>query len=613
MSSADGNAVGANHADQSTAFCTIITWNYMEYAVTLYHSLREYEPAVDFHVLVVDRDYVEYPGLCETYPNLTIHFCETICGHGLGAAILKKYGGASADCTRWSLKPVFLSYLISRGYDQAFFLDPDLYFYSSPRILLEELGNQGILLTPHWRSSDPDRDRVNFAILQTSGLFNAGCVGATEAGLRGLEWWARVCLHECVKAPERGLFVDQAYLDLLPIYFESVKILRHRGCNVANWNQIECQREENQPGVITINGFPLVFVHFTASTIHGIEAGDDPLLRDHLARYRAALDANKKWALPLQEAETGGDAGGAPLGQIKKIVLAALHRLPGFSGLERSFLRRFSSGARWQLPSRRMMQKSHPATDPMASFLAPRCDVQGLDRYLIRRAILCALLSQRDRLRGTLLDVGCGQMPYRSILTGPDGQVTGYLGLDFAVNPIHDNQPDLCWENGRIPLADASVDSALCTEVLEHCPDPDAVLSEVARVLRPGGCLLFSVPFLWPLHEVPYDHYRYTPFALRRHLTKAGFGSIQIQAMGGWDASLAQMLGLWVRRRPMGRLRRALLSLLVYPLYRWLVQADGRAAVEFTESQMLTGLWGTAVKPGKQKSEPPSMQQAAAE
>ena len=108
-----------------------------------------------------------------------------------------------------------------------------------------------------------------------------------------------------MKAPERGLFVDQAYLDLLPIYFESVKILRHRGCNVANWNQIECQREENQPGVITINGFPLVFIHFTASTIRGIEAGDDPLLRDHLARYRAALDANKKWALPLQEAEDG--------------------------------------------------------------------------------------------------------------------------------------------------------------------------------------------------------------------------------------------------------------------------------------------------------------------
>jgi hypothetical protein len=44
-------------------------------------------------------------------------------------------------------------------------------------------------------------------------------------------------------------------------------------------------------------------------------------------------------------------------------------------------------------------------------------------------------------------------MPYRSILTGPDGQVTGYLGLDFAVNPIHDNQPDLCWENGRLPLS----------------------------------------------------------------------------------------------------------------------------------------------------------------
>ncbi|MGB5830372.1 MAG: class I SAM-dependent methyltransferase, partial [Thiohalocapsa sp.] len=223
--------------------------------------------------------------------------------------------------------------------------------------------------------------------------------------------------------------------------------------------------------------------------------------------------------------------------------------------------------------------------------------------YLVSRSILAAVMSQRQRFQGVVLDVGCGEMPYKPLLTAPGSGVERYLGLDFAANPIHDNQPDLCWEDGRIPLADASVDSALCTEVLEHCPEPDAVLAEVARVLRPGGFLLFTVPFLWPLHEVPYDHYRYTPFALRRHLTNAGFGSIEVHAMGGWDASLAQMLGLWVRRRPMSRPRRRLMSVLVSPLYRWLVNRDDSAAVDFSEGQMVTGLWGTAVKPGSPKRE----------
>ena len=237
------------------------------------------------------------------------------------------------------------------------------------------------------------------------------------------------------------------------------------------------------------------------------------------------------------------------------------------------------------------------------NFLAPLKWPTNMDRYLIRSKIVSIVRANLGNFSGVFLDVGCGQMPYKPVLMAPDSQIERYLGLDFAANPIHDNQPDICWEDGRIPLENASIDSALCTEVLEHCPDPDGVLTEVARILRPGGFLLFTVPFLWPLHEVPYDHYRYTPFALDRHLTKAGFDNIELHAMGGWDASLAQMLGLWVRRRPMGRLQRAILTVLVYPFYRWLVHLEESTKVAFKESQMLTGLWGTAVKTVPQPGE----------
>jgi glycosyltransferase involved in cell wall biosynthesis len=228
--------------------------------------------------------------------------------------------------------------------------------------------------------------------------------------------------------------------------------------------------------------------------------------------------------------------------------------------------------------------------------LYPQPTLQKLDIFYIRKAILDAIKSQRHRLQGDLLDVGCGKMPYKQLFSAPGSGVSRYIGLDFAINPIHDNQPDICWKDNRIPLEDSSVDSALCTEVLEHCPEPEAVLTEIYRVLRPGGILFFTVPFLWPLHEVPFDQYRYTPFALRRHLENACFDNIEVYAMGGWDASLAQMLGLWVRRRPMQSTQRWMLSVLTYPVYRWLIRREDTFTDAFQEQTMMTGLWGTATK-----------------
>ena len=231
-------------------------------------------------------------------------------------------------------------------------------------------------------------------------------------------------------------------------------------------------------------------------------------------------------------------------------------------------------------------------------FLRPRLRPKSVDRFFIRQSILDAVRRKRQFLKGTILDVGCGQMPYRSELTAPKGSAIRYIGLDFEVNPIHDNQPDIVWKDGRIPLDEATVDSAILTEVLEHCPDPDSILAEVFRVIKPGGILFLTVPYLWPLHEVPFDNYRYTPFALRRHLEKAGFDEVTLEASGGWDASLATMLGLWVRRSGLGRIARALLSIGLLPVYKWLIWRDRKRPVtEFKEGTMLTGLTGTAMKP----------------
>jgi len=229
-------------------------------------------------------------------------------------------------------------------------------------------------------------------------------------------------------------------------------------------------------------------------------------------------------------------------------------------------------------------------------FLNPLCSWTTLDLFVVRRAILGALCSELGRLRGTLLDIGCGYMPYRSLVLASPSQVVKYIGLDLWGTTY--KRPDLTWDGETIPLLEKSIDCALATELFDHCPDPERVMREAFRVLRPGGLLFFTVPFLWPLHDVPKDEYRLTPFALERCLRRAGFDAITLKGLGGWDASLAQMIGLWVRRRPLSSRKRAILSRLAVPLVRYLSAWD-TAPTEFVEGSMITGISGTAIKPGR--------------
>lgn len=227
-------------------------------------------------------------------------------------------------------------------------------------------------------------------------------------------------------------------------------------------------------------------------------------------------------------------------------------------------------------------------------FLNPQIIPNKLDTFGVRQAILNALNSQLKDFNGTLLDIGCGRMPYKQLLLAPPSRTQEYIGLDLKDNVYQ--KPDLEWDGQTIPLADNSVDCALAIEVFEHCPEPEKVICEAWRVLKPGGLLFFTIPFLWPLHDVPYDEYRYTPYALERLLSNSRFEQITLKALGGWDASLAQMIGLWVRRRPMLPRVRFILSRVALPVIRLLLERD-KPPTKFYESLMITGISGTAIKP----------------
>lgn len=197
--------------------------------------------------------------------------------------------------------------------------------------------------------------------------------------------------------------------------------------------------------------------------------------------------------------------------------------------------------------------------------------------------------------RGTLLDVGCGHTPYKELLLS-NGKIDKYIGLDLADNQNYDNSPDMVWDGTRIPLDDESIDTVIVTEVFEHVPILDVVLKEIYRVLKKDGVLFFTVPFLWPLHDIPFDEYRYTPYSLRRHFQVYNFSSVEIFSLGGWDASLAQMLGLWVNLRPMNRFKRNILQIIFLPIVKFLLKKD-RPVHSFDKNHLFyTGLYGLVRK-----------------
>jgi SAM-dependent methyltransferase len=227
-------------------------------------------------------------------------------------------------------------------------------------------------------------------------------------------------------------------------------------------------------------------------------------------------------------------------------------------------------------------------------FLNP-ISFQRLDFRLSRTAILNALTEQLPKLHGTLLDVGCGEMPYKRILLAPPSRVTKYIGLDLREGHYARFGPfDLEWDGKSIPLPDGSIDCAIATEVFEQCPHPETVMTELARVLKPRSLFFFTVPFLWPIHAPPHDQYRFTPYAIERQLKSSGFVDISLQVFGGWDASLAQMLALWVRRRPMRTRYRVVATAVALPIVRLLTKMDSPPTAPW--QAMITGMSGTAVR-----------------
>jgi SAM-dependent methyltransferase len=565
----NGNFI-KNQASDYTAntFCTIITENYLPYALSLLNSISIFNNKITLHVLISDSENsVPSPN-----QRLKIHSIKEMSDNEVLQALHLKYYSSNHDAFRWSMKSVFIKHLLENyNKEKVIYVDSDIHFFSDYNFLFQELDTSNVILTPHWRASNPLVDKNNFDLLMTSGLYNAGFIGVNKFAVNAMDWWAKACLYKCEIDPTKGHFVDQTYLDLFHILFENVKVVRHRGLNVANWNQVECKRCLTKDGNVIINNtYPIVFIHFTASTIRGILSGQDSLLINYLKHYAESLKAIDS-TIDLLNKFNPSNHENAKINGYNKNMNATNQ----------------PSRTKTDMSDENLYRENE-------LFLKPPLNERHIDIYLIRSKILIALKSFLQECSGTLLDLGCGEMPYKPLIRKYN-RITKYIGIDIE-NPTYQKtfNPDLFWDGSKIPMDNDSVNCVIATEVFEHVPKVENVLIEIRRVLKPDGKLFFTVPFLWPLHDVPYDEFRYTPFALERILKDCGFYDINLEALGGWHASMAQMLGLWLKRAPMNEQARANLIKQFMPFYKELISNDSIPRNLANGSTMITGLSGNA-------------------
>jgi hypothetical protein len=240
-------------------FCTYFDHNYLSRALLAIRSLRRFESHARIHVLALSE-------LCEAIlrelalPNLEI----------IPLAVLEsaypELVAIRPTRTRieyyFTLSPFLPHFLFSRtAADRITYIDGDLYFFSSPQPVLDQLGDASVAITPH-------RFSFEFRNHHIFGQFNVGWITYRRCaeGLQCLDTYKADCTKWCYDRLEDGRFADQKYLNAWPTRYPSLKIIDHKGVNLANWN-IHNYIIRLKNGLVMIDDDPLILFHFASTRI----------------------------------------------------------------------------------------------------------------------------------------------------------------------------------------------------------------------------------------------------------------------------------------------------------------------------------------------------------
>lgn len=167
---------------------------------------------------------------------------------------------------------------------------------------------------------------------------------------------------------------------------------------------------------------------------------------------------------------------------------------------------------------------------------SPQNELPSDHQFICKSLLRKSISESAGFLQGPILDVGCGSRPYDEYLCG-----LKKFSCDLVSNR---GDLDVICMATPLPFSDKCFASVLCTEVLEHVPDPHKVIKDFYRILKPKGRILISVPNWWPPHELPYDFFRYPERGFRFLLESNGFCILRFFPRGGLYALLGQIIVL---------------------------------------------------------------------
>ncbi len=257
-------------------FCTISTTSHLYKTYALADSIMPFGGLL--HVLLMDGSVQKNS---QTPQNVSLYSLNHLTDE-IAKELISKY--KNKDKLRWALKPVFLKHLLKNN-SEVIYVDNDIFFYNDFSFLFEKLKKKSILLTPHFYESNPQNNQnwleANFRV----GLYNAGFIGVNSEAKSALDWWANCCLYNVKKSYRRGLFDDQKYLDLVPVLFDNVEIMKHKGLNLAGWNY------KNYSNKLFEEAHYLIFIHFAELSLIEFSKTENPWHKN----YSFYCDALKKY------------------------------------------------------------------------------------------------------------------------------------------------------------------------------------------------------------------------------------------------------------------------------------------------------------------------------
>ncbi len=280
------------------AACTIIAKNYIAQARAWAESVRRFDPDAPLAVLVVDQLYGA--GWTDEEEFAVVGAGEI--GLPRFESFLFRY-----DVTEFStaVKPWFLEYVLDRfGADAVIFFDPDILCFRPLAAFEPYLANADVILTPHLMAEPGARHAELERIVLLCGTFNLGFIAlaASAPSRRFLAWWRERLEFDGIHDVGNGLFVDQKWLNLAVASELRVRVIQHRGANVAYWNLHQRRIVSDDEGGYRVDGEPLWFFHFSgylpfasdqvSKYLDGFRLRDRPELRPLFADYTERLVRN---------------------------------------------------------------------------------------------------------------------------------------------------------------------------------------------------------------------------------------------------------------------------------------------------------------------------------